>query len=194
MINRAYSLFTACAACLMLHSTAVPAQQAEGNIALGLVADVGSLAYVEQIDSSVLEVRNHEVGLGALQKVRGRWRLDDSERISGQLERHTWRVLDGYTSEEVFLRVADRLEQLDEASLIFRCEARACGPSVQWANRMFSQRVLYGTEESQRYRVYALKTGAVPVRRMLLYASARTADRQYLHIEVLSGERIESAL
>jgi len=92
------------------------------------------------------------------------------------------------------LSVAERLDARDDAELMFQCEARACGPSVQWANRMFQQRVLYGTESSQRYRVYALAQPGEQVQRMLIYASARTAERQYLHIEVLSGEPIESAL
>jgi len=60
---------------------------------------------------------------------------------------------------------------------------RACGQGVQWANRVFHQPVLYGREELQRYRVYAI--GADPLNLLVIYASARTADRQYLHAETL---------
>jgi hypothetical protein len=180
-----------------LSTLSFAADDPAGAAARQLINDLASLAYVESVDSSTLQVRNHEVGLGALQKVRGSWRLDRSERISGELERHTWRVLEGYAADELLLRVVDRLAGDESAKLLFSCDARACGQSVQWANRMFGQRVLYGTESSQRYRVYALEDAQDAegqARRLLLYSSARSTDRQYLHLEVLSGVLIESAL
>ena len=80
----------------------------------------------------------------------------------------------------------------------FACEARACGSSVQWANRIFGERLLYGTEVSQRYRAFRLRTPAddgegtpigseegVAEARLLIYASARSSDRQYLRVELL---------
>ncbi len=71
-------------------------------------------------------------------------------------------------------------------TLLFACESRACGPGVQWANRVFKQRLLYGQESQQRYRVYALDRQ--PGYRLLIYNSARTMDRQYLHVELLKLE------
>ena len=54
---------------------------------------------------------------------------------------------------------------------------------MQWANRVFQQRLLYGREELQRYRVYAM--GDEPFDLLLVYSGSRTADRQYLHAELL---------
>lgn len=184
-----------CLGCILGFSTIdAAAEDAAGVAARQLIDDVAALPYLEPVDSSTLSVRNHEVGLGALQKVRGAWRLDRSERITGELERHTWRVQEGYTSEEVLTLVVERLQRVGSAELMFNCEARACGQSVQWANRMFGQRVLYGTESSQRYRVYALEGAEGEIRRLLLYSSARSTDRQYLHLELLSGVLIASTL
>jgi Domain of unknown function (DUF4892) len=127
------------------------------------------------VNSSV--VVDYEVGLGAMRKSGGAWKLKESERLSGTLTRYTWQIIDGFTSREV----ADELsEGLIEPKLMFACEGRSCGPGVQWANRVFHQRILYGREELQRYRVYAGDSY-----RLIIYDSARTADRQYLHVELL---------
>jgi hypothetical protein len=66
---------------------------------------------------------------------------------------------------------------------LFSCDGRACGRAVQWANRVFGQRVLFGREDLQRYAVFALP--GENAGRLLVYSAERTADRQYLHVEWL---------
>lgn len=129
-------------------------------------------------------VRRHLIGLGAMQKVRGVWRPDESVRLSGTLSRFTWRALDSFPSEVLLEDVESDLGAVMTLEPLFSCEARACGDSAQWANRIFAQRVLYGRADSQRYRVYSVSQGGAEYR-VMLYASARTSDRQYLHAEVL---------
>jgi len=130
-------------------------------------------------------VIDHVIGLGAIQKVRGQWRLEEQSRLSGRLTGYTWRIVDGYSSAELFDEIAEELPSYEAVKVLFRCEARACGRSVQWANRVFGQRVLYGTEASQRYQVTAFRTAGGASYRLVLYASARTSDRHYLHAELL---------
>ena len=77
-------------------------------------------------------------------------------------------------------------EEVAEAQLVFACEGRSCGQGVQWANRVFGERVLYGRDDLQRYRVYGPTQGEGF--RLVLFSSARTADRQYLHAELLAIE------
>lgn len=151
-----------------------------------LLAQFTEFPHVELIESSESKVLDHEVGLGALQKVRGAWRFKSSERISGHLQRFTWQVLDGFTSQEVFEGLAEKLQALNGASLLFECEGRACGHGAQWANRVFGQRILYGRDDLQRYRVYRFE-GAGEYR-VVLYASARTSERQYMHADLLGVE------
>jgi hypothetical protein len=136
-------------------------------------------------DHAPLAVRNHLVPLGAIEKIRGVWAPRDSERYSGTLQRFTWQVLDGFTSAEVMDELQAVVADDARSSLVFACEARGCGSSVQWANRIFQERLLYGTEKSQRYAVYLIETSDTDYR-LLIYASARTADRQYLHAELLA--------
>lgn len=129
------------------------------------------------------EVIDHEVGLGAIKKVRGVWQFKDSERLSGTLTRYTWQIIDGFTSLEVMQELVSQLQQGEGIELLFECQGRACGHGSQWANRVFRQRVLYGREDLQQYAVYSLDRGRY---RMVIYSSARTADRQYLHVDLLA--------
>ncbi|MEH6568385.1 MAG: DUF4892 domain-containing protein [Halioglobus sp.] len=152
-----------------------------------LIQRLEAYPHAVSIGSAQATVLDHEVGLGALQKRSGLWRFKASERVSGVLTRHTWQIIDGFTSREVLAELVSELEGIAGARELFSCDGRSCGQSVQWANRVFAEKVLYGREELQRYRAYALED---PVSyHIQLYSAARTADRQYLHIEILAVDQ-----
>ncbi|MEM8564405.1 MAG: DUF4892 domain-containing protein [Pseudomonadota bacterium] len=148
-----------------------------------LLEELNNFPHAEQLDFSETEVLDHEVGLGAIQKVGGAWRFKDSERVNGLLTRYTWQIKDGFTSREVLADLESKIDTLDDPALLYSCDGRACGKGVQWANRVFRQPILYGREDLQSYRVFSL--GKSPQYLLMMYASARTADRQYLHMELL---------
>lgn len=148
-----------------------------------LLARFDAYPHAEMIDSAARTVIDYEIGLGAIQKSQGAWKLKRSERLTGDLQTYTWQIVDGFTSREVAEELSDIIESTPGSTLMFACESRACGPGVQWANRVFKQRLLYGQESQQRYRVYSLDRE--PGYRLLIYNSARTTDRQYLHVELL---------
>lgn len=137
-------------------------------------------------------VVDYQVGLGAIQKVRGTWQLKHSERKSGLLTRYTWQIVDGFSSQEVMAGLEQRLA---DSKLLYSCDGRSCGPGVQWANRIFGQRLLYGRENRQAYRVYGGENEAGDEYRLLIYSAERSTDRQYLHAELLqTNTSIESSL
>lgn len=178
-LRRLYS----CASVWLLGAVAWPAiaQPSED-----IVAYLQSSPHTVAMDESSSAVIDHEIGLGTIKKVRGVWRFKDSERLSGQLLRRTWQVADGFTSLELLEALEEQLAEDDRVQLIFGCDGRACGHSAQWANRVFGQRLLYGREGQQRYRVYQLQEGGQS--RAAIYAASRSTDRQYLHVEILLGE------
>jgi hypothetical protein len=181
-----------CLAALLGACLAIPAVAEEGAAA-ALLARYDRFPHAEVVDQASEPVLDHVVGLGPMQKVRGDWRLEESERLTGQLSRYTWRIVDGFSSRALFEDATMEVEAMPGSELLYACEARSCGGSVQWANRVFHQRVLYGTESSQRYRVYALREGERE-QRLVMYASARTSDRQYLHMELLTVRGEGSAM
>ena len=152
-----------------------------------LLQQLNDYPHAKQVATSDAEVIDHEIGLGSIKKVRGVWRFKDSERYTGTLWRYTWQIVDGFTSQEVMEELLATLAAREGTTLLFACDGRACGQGVQWANRVFHQRVLYGREDLQRYRVYSLQ-GAAEYR-LAVYSAARTADRQYLHVDLLRIDR-----
>ncbi|MFT4615431.1 MAG: hypothetical protein ACI9NT_002585, partial [Bacteroidia bacterium] len=90
---------------------------------------------------------------------------------------------DGFSAEEVLTTLEGEVNGAEQASLIFKCDGRACGHPNQWANRVFRQRLLYGSADLQRYRVYAF-TGEQPGR-LILYSASRSPSRQYLQAQWL---------
>jgi hypothetical protein len=81
-------------------------------------------------------------------------------------------------------RLLERLDSADNTKLLFSCHGRACGHGAQWANRVFRERVLYGREDLQKYAVYAIE--GKPRYRLVTYSAARTEDRQYLRVDLLT--------
>jgi len=149
-----------------------------------LLQRLNEYPHAQQISFSRTEVIDHEIGLGAMQKIRGDWRFKNSERLSGTLVSYTWQIVDGFTSEQVMDKLLEEVEEDDAAaSLLFSCKGRACGDAAQWANRVFKERVLYGRAELQRYSVYGLQGNAEY--RLVTYGAARTEDRQYLRADLL---------
>jgi len=122
------------------------------------------------------------MGLGALQKIGGRWRHKHSELVTGQLQRITWQVKEGFTAEEGYEFMTGQLE--GEAELLFECDGRSCGSSAQWAAIVFERRELYGHDERQRYSAWRLQRedGTWWV---VLYAVDRANRRHYLHVDLL---------
>jgi hypothetical protein len=149
-----------------------------------LLRDLDEFPHAQRVAQSESRVLDHEIGLGAMRKIRGVWQYKHSERATGLLTRYTWQIVDGFTSQEVLQGLVARVEAIEGSELLFQCEGRACGSGAQWANRAFRQRVLYGREDLQRYRVYSMAGGEGY--RMAIYGAARTADRQYLHVELLA--------
>jgi hypothetical protein len=163
---------------LIAFSAAPRAESAEA-----LLQQLNDFPHARELETSRAEVRDYEIGLGSMRKVGGAWTFKRSVRYSGMLTRYTWQIVDGFTSLEVLHELEEQVRAQTGAELLFSCEGRGCGPGVQWANRVFHQRVLYGREELQRYRVY--RTSEEPLELLLVYSGARTADRQYLHAELL---------
>ncbi|MEQ8516675.1 MAG: DUF4892 domain-containing protein [Chromatocurvus sp.] len=170
-------LFLAC----LLSSGTLRAQEAP----LELFDWLEMSPFAERVDQSERQVRAHLIGLGRIKKVRGTWNPETLERVNGRLLSTTWQIIDGASSAAIFREVVSIIEERDDARLLFSCTARECGASVQWANMVFGQRILYGTESSQHYRAYALGPEGASTHRVLVYSSARSSDRQYLHAEIV---------
>ena len=128
------------------------------------------------------EQADYLLGLGALQKIGGRWRHKDSEVVPGELWRTTWQVNEPYTAVEAYEWLVTRLPGEPEA--LYECRGRSCGSSAQWADRVFSERLLYGHDERQRYGAFRGIEGETRYV-FVIYAVDRANRRHYVHLDVL---------
>ena len=119
------------------------------------------------------------VPLGAMKKISGIWRLSAFEPVVGSIERTTWQVK-GLPVLEMF-ELAEELISAN-ATQRWECSQRSCGNASEWASRVYGERLLYGRDEFMRYVAYEMLDGTW----VTLFSAARTADRQYLHLDVVT--------
>jgi hypothetical protein len=126
-------------------------------------------------------VSDQEIGLDALQKRLGQWSFENSIRVSGQLKEVTYQTIDGYAAAALLKRQVEARQAYESVETLFECEGRDCGRAVQWASRVFGQRLLYGQDNDQRYWVgrSSSTTNALYV----AYSAYRTQNRQYLVLQ-----------
>jgi outer membrane protein OmpA-like peptidoglycan-associated protein len=83
------------------------------------------------------------------------------------------------------------IEQKKYQSL-YACESRACGSNAHWANVIFSQRVLNGIEDTQRY-VAMRAPFASHVDYIALYFVQRGNKQNYIHLDLIDVDAETSA-
>jgi hypothetical protein len=149
-------------------------------------ADMRAFPHSQLFSSQSATRTEYLVALGALQKIGGRWRHKDSEIVNGLLSSYTWQVNEAYTAGEGFEWWRQQIP--DDATLLFECQGRSCGSSAQWADRVFSERVLYGHDERQHYAAFRLQREEGSYT-LVLYASDRANRRHFLRLDVLLQER-----
>lgn len=153
---------------------------------IALLQEIDAFSHVRGFSQSKQDVVDYEVGLGAMQKQMGAWQFKNSVRINGERVRYNWQVTDGFSSEEVYNGLVEKARKWPGSELLFQCAGRTCGNGAQWANNVFGERLLYGQADAQRYSVFRIGAdGSGAGYYLIAYAAARTADRQYLHAEMV---------
>jgi hypothetical protein len=147
--------------------------------------DLSAFPHAELTLESQQKVQDYEVGLEALQKRLGEWGFRESLRVSGELERNTYAIIDGFDAREILNERVQLATQQSDVVTLFQCTGRDCGRAVQWANLVFGYRLLYGQENEQRYWIGA-QLRQEGSRLFLGYSAFRTASRQYLHLETIT--------
>jgi len=119
--------------------------------------------------------------LGAIRKISGQLRYDGQVSVRGQATSVTYELPPEHSSTEAFT-VAREALQKQGAELLFWCQARDCGESNLWANEVFRNAKLYGSDDQQAYLLLRL---AAPQDNSLvaLYSITRGNRRAYLHVE-----------
>lgn len=96
------------------------------------------------------------LALGAWRRAGGEWRLEQSSRLAGELQRMTFRIAESGDAASVQQLWLAQLRPLT-MQVLFSCRGRACGPSNQWANKLFGVAELYGPDDQQFYDALELE-------------------------------------
>lgn len=134
---------------------------------------------VERYDQQQTETFGFPIPLGPMEKVRGNWQLKQSQPVSGTLLRTTWQVRNTPVVE-LFAELSGALAE--DYRLVYECSDRRCGNASEWASRVYNERLLYGRDEYLRYAAFQTEQGVW----LTVFSAARTADRQYLHIDIVT--------
>jgi hypothetical protein len=119
--------------------------------------------------------------MGSIRKISGQLRFDGQVSGRGNVTAITYQIPAEHTSDEAFTAARQALQKQD-AQLLFWCQARDCGESSLWANEVFGNAKLYGSDDQQAYLLLRL---AAPNDNTLvaLYGITRGNRRAYLHVE-----------
>jgi hypothetical protein len=152
---------------------------AQAEITLG-VAETSRL-----VERSQLGAPYYILPTSAMRKVNGEIGAEFNLYLSGQLTSYTWEMMPGLSAKVAYDTALEELT-LADAEVIYQCHGRACGSSIQWANKVFNQSRLYGLDTQQSYA--ALKKDTPQgLDYYALYSTQRGNKKVYLHLEMIQG-------
>ncbi len=125
--------------------------------------------------------------LGSIRKISGKLRFEGQVSARGQTTSVTYELPPEHSANEAFTAAREALQKKQGAELLYWCESRDCGESSLWANEVFGNSKLFGSDEQQAYLLLRL---AAPRDNTLiaLYSITRGNRRAYLHVEQFVAE------
>ncbi|MGQ7958214.1 DUF4892 domain-containing protein [Pseudomonas sp. SP16.1] len=123
---------------------------------------------------------------GSVRRISGRLRYEREILAQGRHVAVTYELPRTHSADQVFSAARESLLERG-AELLYWCQGRECGASSLWANSVFGNATLYGSDEQQAYALLRL---AEPNHDSLLalYSITRGNRRAYLHAEQLDAE------
>ncbi len=123
---------------------------------------------------------------GSVRRISGRLRYEREILAQGRHAAVTYELPRTHSADQVFSTARETLLE-QGAELLYWCQGRECGASSLWANSVFGNATLYGSDDQQAYALLRL---AEPNHDSLLalYSITRGNRRAYLHAEQLDAE------
>jgi hypothetical protein len=163
------------------------------GLALSMSLLVAPPTWADQVDTWVQETDARTVDqrpaveqeriypMGALRKISGQLRMDAQINARGQVSSVTYELPPERAARDAFAAAREHL-QTPGSQLLFWCEARDCGESSLWANEVFGNARLLGSDDQQ---AFFLLRRAAPAENTLLgvYTVTRGNRRVAMHVE-----------
>src|SRR3989338_4433488 len=131
----------------LLLATAVVRADVAGSQVLGVLPRFAGSKIV-----SFKEVAEQEriYPQGAIRRISGKLRYEREVAAQGAFTALTYELPRSHSANEVF-RAAREALQAQQAELLYWCEGRECGSSSLWANSVFDNATLTGSDDQQAY-------------------------------------------
>lgn len=123
----------------------------------------------------------HRLVLGSLARINGEVVAEREQFLSGS-NTSTLYELPSQTSPAVAVGKLSDLMRIAGGEVRFSCRGKDCGSSHYWSTYAFSERLLYGLEETQAYEV--VRVGG---KQYALYGVQRGNRRAYMMVVVLQS-------
>jgi hypothetical protein len=173
-----YSRVIALSLCASALSASLWAADVPGSRDLDIVPRLPDAEIVDYRPAAELE---RIYPMGSIRKISGQLRFDGQVSARGNATGVTYQLPAERTAYEAFTAAREAL-QAQGAELLFWCQARDCGESSLWANEVFGNAKLYGSDEQQAYLLLRLPEPKADTL-VALYSITRGNRRAYLHVE-----------
>ncbi|WP_442108813.1 DUF4892 domain-containing protein [Pseudomonas sp. NUPR-001] len=155
---------------------------------LGMLVSLPSLAdgLPVPVDAKVVDQRPSQLQeriypLGSLRKISNQLRVEGKVESRGQVSSVTYELPPERAANEAFTTAREALQN-DGGYPLFWCQARDCGENSLWANEVFKNRLLSGSDDQQAFIL--LRRSAEQNNTLIaLYSITRGNKRAYLHVE-----------
>lgn len=139
-----------------------------------------------QLDEWQGVVDKHRIALSKTRKVDGRLQFENEEKHSGLLVQTLYQIETEDTLEDIAAFYHARIAEAGH-EVLFECKARLCGSSNEWANSVFHQKLLYGSDDRQFY--WVLRQQEVW---WVVYLVERGNKRIYLYTERMQPHAVRT--
>ncbi len=145
-----------------------------------------SFPFSKVVESRQQVLPEYRLVTGRLSSVGAIVRAEQEKIIKGKVTIVTYEVPRVHSPREVMEHYLSQIADYN-ANILFRCEGRDCGRSNDWANEIFSERILYGHDRYQYYTVASLSIDEKPYV-AVIYSIRRGNQRVYAHLEMVELE------
>jgi hypothetical protein len=130
----------------------------------------------------------HHFALSKNQKIDGRWRFEKEQVLQGIVIKTLYEIISEDSYPEISAFYQQQINQLD-AKVLFHCQGRLCGSSNEWANTLFKDSRLYGSDRNQFF--WALEYNQ---HFWSIYLIQRGNNRIYVHLEEIQPANVDGLM
>jgi hypothetical protein len=139
------------------------------------------------------QVREYRFILSPVSSIGNKLQAAREWLLHGQLNRVTYEIPRLHGVRDVMEHYVTELKK-SQGDILFRCAARDCGSSNDWANQVFRRSTLYGPDREQLYMAGIMPAAGGGQMALVVYVIRRGNQRLYAHLEWITVPAEQTAM